>query len=160
VGSMTRAFRPSMGRRLVTICGPIVVFGLGALCVLLGLIPRTGRDIGLHLDDPVRSVMAGLVLAIGLFLALRNALVGIVYRPDRITVVNAYRTVRIPAGQVSQYLWTPEGLLVEWRDQAGHMRRAPVNAFHSGSNPMADLGHGQEVHRELEALRMTGFAER
>jgi YD repeat-containing protein len=142
-----------MARRLITVCSPIIIFGLFALFPLLGGFLLTGRRSAVRLEGPARVVVAGLAFAIGLGLAIRNALVGITYSGDLITVVNGFRTWRIPAGQVGQFRWTKEGLVVEWHDTAGRPQRTPVDAFHRGKNPMADLTRGQRAHGELEVLR-------
>lgn len=89
---------------------------------------------------------------IGVGLAIRNALVGITYTRDVVTIVNGFRTVRIPTGQIRRFRWTEQGLAAEWHDAAGQPQHTTVDAFHRGRNPMAKLARGQEVYRELEAL--------
>jgi YD repeat-containing protein len=153
MSSVKRTFYPSRGRRITTICSPVIIFGLTALFPLLGGVVPTGRRSEIDVEGVARLVAAGLLIATGIALAIRNGQVGITYTREGVTVVNGFRTVRIPTRQVGHYQWTEQGLLVAWHDPAGGLRHTPVDAFHRARNPMADLRHGQGVHRELEALR-------
>jgi YD repeat-containing protein len=135
-------FRPPSGSRMTTILAPIGIFGVLGLVLLVGGV----------LGGAAGAVAGGLLIAIGVGLGIRNALVGITYSRDVVTVVNGFSTVRIPTRQVSEFRWTEQGLAVEWHDAAGRPRHTTVDAFHTARNPMAELARGQEVHRELEAL--------
>lgn len=135
-------FRPPPGSRTTTILAPIVIFGVLGIVLLVGGV----------LPGAAGAVAGGLLIAIGVGLGIRNALVGITYSRELVTVVNGFRTVQIPTRQVRGFLWTEQGLVVEWHDATGRLRHTTVDAFHTARNPMAELARGQAVQGELEAL--------
>jgi hypothetical protein len=147
-----RTFRPPKSTVLTGACGWIGAFSLPAVIVLsLEIIPTGPR--GIPLGGSARIAVAGLLFAVGLGGAVRTALVGITYSHDVVTVVNFFRTWRIPTSQVSQFAWTETGLEVQWHDTAGQPHSTPVDAFNTERNRMVDLDGGEAVHRELETLR-------
>jgi hypothetical protein len=148
-----RTFRPPKSTVLTAALGWIGAFSLPAVIVLsLGVVP-TGPRREIPLGGPARITVAGLLFAAGLGGAIRSALVGITYSHDFVTVVNFFRTWRIPTSQVSQFAWTETGLEVQWHDTAGQPHSTPVAAFNTERNTMVDVDGAEAVHRELEALR-------
>jgi len=147
-----RTFRAPKSTRLTGAFGWIGGFSLVAVIVLsLEVIPIGRR--GIPLGGSARIAVAGLLFAVGLAGAVRTALVGITYSDDVVTVVNFFRTWRIPTSQVSQFAWTETGLEVQWHDTAGQPDSTPVDAFNTERSTMVDVDGAEAVHKELEALR-------
>lgn len=147
-----RTFRAPKSTRLTGAFGWVGGFSLVAVIVLsLEVIPISRR--GIPLGGSARIAVAGLLFAVGLAGAVRTALVGITYSDDVVTVVNFFRTWRIPTSQVSQFAWTETGLEVQWHDIAGQPDSTPVDAFNTERSTMVDVDGAEAVHKELEALR-------